>query len=245
MSAISKVIRRYGFSNGLCNYFQLKRGANKILLRGIKHPVYLRSHTSDRALFKQIFYSGDYDIPVSFQPRYIIDGGANIGFFSILFANRFPDSKIAAIEPDTSNYGFLKKNVGQYPNIHTLQTAIWDKQAYLKISVEELDKCAIKAEEVADEKDADLKAMSIADIIAKEGFPYIDILKLDIEGAEKEVFSSNYDSWLPDCRMIIVELHDFLKQGCSNALLKAVGKYDFSFFWVGENFCLMNNSIHR
>ena len=64
----------------------------------------------------------------------------------------------------------------------------------------------------------------------------IDILKLDIEGAEKEVFTSNYHRWLPKTRILIVELHDRMKAGCSSAFIKAMADYNFTIHPKGENF---------
>lgn len=241
MSTFSRIIRRYGFANGLSNYLKVQSGASPVALNGIKHPIHIRKRTSDRALFKQIFYTGEYDISFSFRPQYIIDGGANAGYFSILFANRFPEATILAIEPDSSNYECLQKNTAHYPHIQTLKTAIWSKKAYLQLTNENFDKCAVKSQEVPNKADAHLQADSIDDLIAIAGFPHIDILKLDVEGAEKEIFSSNFEKWLPTTRLIVVELHDHIKKGTSTALLKAAGRYDFSFFTVGENFCLLNN----
>jgi hypothetical protein len=44
-------------------------------------------------MFEQIFYTKEYDINVPFEPKIIIDLGANVGFASVYFANRFPARK--------------------------------------------------------------------------------------------------------------------------------------------------------
>jgi hypothetical protein len=54
-----------------------------------------------------------------------------------------------------------------------------------------------------------------------------DILKLDIEGGEVELFSSNYETWLDKTNVIIIELHDRLRDGCSKNLYSAASHYDF------------------
>jgi FkbM family methyltransferase len=243
MSRLKKVIKRYGFFIGIGSYLKLQAGIDKIKLKGIKYPIHLRTRTSDSVLFKQIFYSGEYDIPISFEPRYIIDAGANIGFFSILLSNKFSDVEVVAIEPEESNFQMLKINTEGYKNIKAIKSAVWNKKTSLRLSREDFDKCAVKVEEVCSEQQGDIETVLIEDIISMSGFPCVDILKIDIEGAEKELFEKNYERWLPACRMLIIELHDFIKPGCSSALLKAVGRYDFSFFWVGENFCLINNDL--
>ena len=40
-----------------------------------------------------------------------IDAGANIGLTSIYFANKFPNAKIVALEPEIDNYIILQKNI--------------------------------------------------------------------------------------------------------------------------------------
>ena len=74
-------------------------------------------------------------------------------------------------------------------------------------------------------------------------FPKIDILKLDIEGSEKELFETNFEDWLPKTKILIIELHDAMKTGCSKSVFNAISKYDFSFSIKGENIIFTNNAI--
>jgi hypothetical protein len=55
---------------------------------------------------------------------------------------------------------------------------------------------------------------------------------MDIEGAEKDVFTSNYESWLPKVKVMIVELHG---QGARDAFYNAVKDENFVKFEQGEN----------
>jgi Methyltransferase FkbM domain len=71
----------------------------------------------------------------------------------------------------------------------------------------------------------------------------IDILKLDIEGAEKKVFESGYEQWLPKVKVLIVELHDRMRSGCSETVFKAVSQYSFSNEIRGENHIFFNKDL--
>ena len=71
--------------------------------------------------------------------------------------------------------------------------------------------------------------------MTKFNIPYIDILKMDIEGAEKEIFEFGYANWIPKVKVMIVELHDRYKEGCSKAFFKTMGEYEFSSRIRGEN----------
>jgi hypothetical protein len=55
------------------------------------------------------------------------------------------------------------------------------------------------------------------------------LLKIDIEGGEKQLFESNYENWLPKTKCIIIELHDGVLKEAQN-FFKAISKYDFSYF---------------
>ena len=63
-----------------------------------------------------------------------MDAGANIGLASILFANRFPQAKIFAIEPEHDNFNLLADNVCTYDNIVPLHAALWGENATIHLT---------------------------------------------------------------------------------------------------------------
>src|SRR5690606_1400988 len=139
-------------------------------------------------------------------------GGANIGLFSVFLANKYPDCKIVAIEPEQGNYEQLLRNTAYYSNIICQKSGIWNRDTHLKIENLQSDSwgfVTIEAEE------GGIKALTIDTIMSQNNLEKIDILKLDIESSEKEVFEGDYHPWLPTCKMLIVELHDANKAGCS------------------------------
>ena len=87
-----------------------------------------------------------------------------------------------------------------------------------------------------------IPTISISKIMKDNNITVIDLLKIDIEGAEKELFESSFESWLPNTRVLVVELHDRMKPGCSKSVFSAICKYDFSFSHKGENLIFTNNA---
>jgi len=65
-----------------------------------------------------------------------------------------------------------------------------------------------------------VQAMTLDTLLARMGLEFVDILKIDIEGAEKEVFESSAE-WIDKVRVIMAELHDHHKAGCSKAFFEA------------------------
>ena len=70
----------------------------------------------------------------------------------------------------------------------------------------------------------------------------IDILKIDIEGAEKEIFESGNLDWLSKIKILVIETHDITKPGCARAFFNALhGKFD-KLYIQGENIvCFLQN----
>ena len=73
-------------------------------------------------------------MPPRFEPRSILDLGANIGIASIDFALRYPQASIIAIEPVAANFQLLQKNISAFPNIRALNVAVGkhDERAALR-----------------------------------------------------------------------------------------------------------------
>ena len=82
--------------------------------------------------------------------------------------------------------------------------------------------------------------INIDEILNQNNWDIVDIVKIDIEGAEKELFCSNFERWIPRTKCIIIELHDRMKKGCSKSFFKAISQYNFSCELRGENLILIN-----
>lgn len=205
-------------------------------------PLIIRKNTSDLYVFRQIFVKKEYDFPFKTNPKLIIDAGAYAGYSSLWFASRYPNADIIAIEPDESNFEILEKNTANHERIRRIWAGLWHKDAFLKIRAGNFPKFGIMTEEVSS-KDYDVKAITIDGILEESGHGRIDILKLDIEGAEKELFSKNYESWLGKVDVLIIELHDRKKDGCSKAFRQAARNYSWDEFRRGENIILVRNDL--
>ncbi|MBV9452789.1 MAG: FkbM family methyltransferase, partial [Rubrobacter sp.] len=73
------------------------------------------------------------EIPLRGSPQLIVDGGANVGYSSIYFAEKYPDTRIIAVEPNPENCALFRKNCSVYPNIELIQGALWTSTADLVI----------------------------------------------------------------------------------------------------------------
>lgn len=240
-------LKRFGLIHGSIIYckFRFKK-ANRINVPGLKHPLYIIPKSVDHHTFKEVFLWEEYNFEIPNYPvenYFIIDGGANIGFSAVFYAKKYPDSTIVSIEPDRENFERLKLNTEGYPNVHTHLGALWYKTMHMECIDKGWGTRGFMVNELAEAKENSILGSSIKDLMIQYGKTHIDILKLDIEGSEKELFSSDFDYWLPRTKCIIVELHDYMREGCSTAVYSAIANYEFTSFEKGENIVFINSNL--
>jgi len=243
-SRFKPLIKAFGLSDGIKFYLQFKgKPYGDFYSKQYGAHFYLRNNFSDRYTFNQVFVDDQYRIEFPFTPKTILDGGANIGLSSAYFAHKYPGAQIVAVEPSAQNFEVLQKNTAAFPQVKGFNKGIWNKEVFLHIiNKGENDNAFMVEETTADTKDA-LAAISIESVMLAEGWETIDLLKLDIEGSEKEVFEENYDYWLPRTKAIVIELHDHMRPGASKALFKAISQYNFSFSMQHENLIFVNRDL--
>ena len=128
----------------------MKTDVSFIEIDEYKFPLAYRPNTSDLPTARVIFERGDYFLEYTgllaffngnFKPRFIIDGGANVGYASVFFANRYPEcEKILAIEPEIENFEILQYNVQNYPQVEAIRAALWSRETDLSVAFGEFAK---------------------------------------------------------------------------------------------------------
>jgi FkbM family methyltransferase len=240
-SRFSKYKHVIGFSNALKLYSIAKAKVEKhVKFSFLPHPIYFRKNYSDLAIFEQVFINKEYDVKLNFTPKNIIDLGANVGYASLYFNYKYPNANIIAIEPETNNYNQAKKNLAPYNNIKLLNGAVWHNNDDLFLVDNGLGEAGFM---VSDNKgNSTIKSYTINDLQKQLNTSEIDIIKIDIEGAELEIFENNND-WIKQSKVIIVETHDRYRKGTSKAVFKAIIEHDFSLELSGENLIFTNNKL--
>jgi len=190
----------------------------------IKYPIFLRYPSTDLSTYRQIFDNSSYNHELAFEPNVIVDAGANIGLASVYFANKYPNAKIISIEPEKNNFEMLKKNVVNYKNIIPLNAAIWNKNEEVFIIDAHKGNDSFQVGNDSIVSSQKVNGFTVDKIMDMFNLPKIDLLKIDIEGAEKEVFEST-PAWLGNVNSMAIELHERLKSGCNRNFYNATAKY--------------------
>lgn len=216
-------------------------GKEKYKIRENNQNFKIRKGTSDFNVVLDIFGTNSYKINCNFKPKFIIDAGANIGISSLYFNMKYPEASIIAIESEKSNYKLLCENISEIKNIKPINAGLWNKNGFIEVKDIGLDKWGFIVQDTDGNNPNKITAITIDKIIELYNIDKIDILKIDIEGSEKEVFENS--NWLDRVDILIIELHDRMKKGCSQSVLNSVMKFDFSLQINGENLIFIKNKL--
>lgn len=104
-----------------------------VTVPNIKHPFRLRLRSTDIDLCPKVLVKALYESELTKSPKVIVDTGANIGLAAIFFANWYPEARIIAVEPDSSNYETLRKNIAPYSNIVAVRAALWNENKEIQL----------------------------------------------------------------------------------------------------------------
>ena len=146
-----------------------------------------------------------------------IDCGANIGKISELFAKC--GASVYAFEPNPLCFDALEKIVKKYPNINLIKKGVCNKNCTLKMYHNDLTNydseffsqsssiCATK-DNINTQNYTEIECIDLCEFIENLNKP-IDILKMDIEGAEFDILEKMINKGLyKNIKHILVETHD-------------------------------------
>lgn len=194
--------------------------------------VVLRTGTSDIHVYKQILLRRELNFSLNYQPKFVLDGGANIGLAAVSFALDYPRAVIVCVEPDENNLRILRRNVFPFGDrVLVFSGALWNRSCNLRIDNPDSDSWAFQ---VVEDPNGPIRAYSVMELAVAAGISDgFDLVKLDIEGAERDVFSGDI-SWTNFARTIAVELHDWLIPGSGQPVRAALKQSDWILEEVGE-----------
>jgi len=222
---------------------------------GATRTIHYRPGTSDEGVLHEVFTQAAYDLRrldrkppqhrradiLSFLEReqartgkrpLIVDAGANIGATSIFFLSEFPTCRVVAIEPDGANFELMRRNL-EGADADCMRAAVASRPGRARIVDPGEGNWGLRTE-ISDHGAVACVTMSdILQYYAATHFPFI--AKIDIEGAEADLFSANVE-WVERMPIIAVELHDWLipRAATSRAFLRCVSALDRDFINVGD-----------
>jgi FkbM family methyltransferase len=148
----------------------------------------------------------------------IIDAGGYIGTAAIVFAKAFPRATVVTLEPSIDNFAILKRNTAKFPNIVAINKALGAAPGTIELQTRGTGQWGFTI--VPNPQDRPATALHMVEVTTVDEVlkavrkDRIDIFKIDIEGGEFDLLSSNI-GWIEHTHVIVAELHDRIIDGCT------------------------------
>lgn len=200
----------FHLNNGLRRHGAGREGLNLELLIGNELcALHIRPNRGDLFILYEVLVHEAYAIPSSLldpdRVQLILDCGAHIGITALYLTKKYRNARIICVEPDPDNFKVLKHNVANQARIEPLWGAVVEKPGVVQLG---RDRPAYRnrvGTTPVEGATVQVPGLTITDICNQKKISKIDLLKVDIEGAEKEVFVD--PTFLPMVGLIAIELH--------------------------------------
>ncbi len=179
--------------------------------------------------FHDIFVKEVYKFKTESKQPVIIDCGSNIGLSVIYFKKHYPEAKVVAFEADPDIFKLQVENLKHLEHVDPRNEAVWIDDKGIKLFRNKADGAF-----VSDAGDVQVSSIRLRDFL--KTFDQIDLLKLDVEGAEFDLIRDCKDE-LSRVDMLFVEIHTFSgQQQCMAELLTTIESAGFRYFIENANY---------
>lgn len=161
---------------------------------------------------KGIWVDKEYsDLPLGFEPKRVLDLGANIGLGLLALHDQYPHAELAGVEADPRNFPLLLQNLADNSMaLPLLAAAISGEAGILSLRIGEDSTCSTLIESdlihPSNTGTLDVPCLTMSQVLERLNWPSVDLLKVDIEGAEESLFSHE-NQWLQNVQAIVMEIH--------------------------------------
>lgn len=200
-------IRKEGITTWRTLY-QLQQGEytdvlpSPIALKNLRYPILIRPGTADASTIINNVIREEYgNFVLTKEPEWMIDAGAYIGDTAAYFSTKFPKLNVIALEPNPESYNMAKQNLAPYgDSVVLLKKGLYSKDQSQFFSGDSVGASIA-------ETGFQIECTTISSLLEDYSIPRVDILKMDIEGAEEAIFLSNPEVWLARTELLIIEIH--------------------------------------
>jgi FkbM family methyltransferase len=170
--------------------------------RRLMHPIFIRPGTTDvGSIIDNIFREEYGQLPREFRPKTIVDAGAYVGDTAAYFLSRFAEARVFALEPNPESYRLALQNLSAYGDrVIVSPLALWESEGTVRF-VGEQTGASIAEEGI------EVRTTTVEAILDGLGVDRIDLMKMDIEGAELTVLNSGVGGWLRAVQVLLLETH--------------------------------------
>lgn len=149
--------------------------------------TFFASDYGELQVMRDIVLDDEYDV-AGIEPRTILDLGANIGVAAAWFRSRYPNARIVAVEPDPGTFAKLERSLGDDDAVTLVNAAVAARSGETTIFRAQGYSVASSLREAGADTATPVRvrACTLDELCAEHQLTGIDLLKLDVEGAELE-----------------------------------------------------------
>ena len=170
--------------------------------------IALRPYAGDFFVFHEVFGSRVYELPTAFKSRIrtVVDLGAHVGMTSLFLLDLLTDCQCVCVEPSPENFHLLRANLDAYADRVTLvEGAVAERSGSIAFDANGWS-WGGKASDSGSRSNR-VRAFTVDEIVENAGLDSIDLLKMDVEGAEDGIFRSSR-RWMEKVGCIAIEIHE-------------------------------------
>lgn len=179
----------------------------------------------DWIVLRGVWLHQDYFHPLISRCHTILDVGANVGMAAVWFRGLIPEVYLACVEPDPRNLPLLRINLaanGIEATVFECAVAPRTGRARLGIGIDTGWSALENAGLHAHTQSLEVETRRIPEILDALGWSRVDLLKLDVEGLERDLLADGAD-WLCRVGLLVFELHRNTSPEEIAAILRRVG----------------------
>lgn len=175
----------------------------KIKLNGEIIPLTLSGPT-DFLVVREIMLEREYELPKGFMPRTVVDLGAHIGMASLFLAVVLGDPTILALEADPALVAQTTANTMGH-DVTVVNAAIAAETGKRSFFTSDESWANSFERTLPQQTEIEIDALSLGDALDRAGLDRVDLVKIDVEGAEWGLLTD--PSFIDRTDAIIGELH--------------------------------------
>ncbi|HZS43458.1 MAG TPA: FkbM family methyltransferase [Blastocatellia bacterium] len=160
-------------------------------------------------LFEEIFINLEYYFPDEKPPAFILDCGSNIGMATLFFKLIYPNSRVIAFEPDQYAFSCLQENIekNHWTDVKAYNVALSDSVGQTTFFIDPARPGSLDMSTIQERMPkASVKVST--DILSKYVNGQVDLVKLDVEGAELTILEELVKTGkLKSIKRIVLEYH--------------------------------------
>ena len=234
--SLAEFIRYFSNWQEIWSAYKLAKPLPAFTIRSTPNSFLIQHGSEDDPifLFREIFIQRCYTPSWFYEPSpndTVMDLGANIGMFMLYLAWRSPGIKVHCFEPSSRTRSVLKAQVEAnhlHEKVSVYPYAIFDQTGVTSLKLSENSgHQSLFDSEYVDRRSEVVEMLSLSDAFEKCGVQKVNLLKIDVEGAEIEIVESTPEKIWRSLDKVVVEYHDLFRPGCRERVCNCLSANGF------------------